>query len=339
MGLLAFGPIVVHALVERRFREVFLHRGTAIAAVVFLLVTVPWHARMLAVYGDEFRHYYFWQTQLSFLTGTTHSDPWSTSVILRKIAETWWPWLLPFAIAVVMSVPSLWRSAKPVEGRIGDRTWLRFLWIWAGLTLLVFHLVYVKRDRYVLPVYPAFAMLVAWWCCRWRAARAAVVVIAFGAGIFALLSPDWPRVVDFDRYGDRTGALVSVIDSGQESPVLVYASPDDYCFDCDNIAFHTPSKVQPYSARRLEAWLVEGPVRVYGLRRVFETDQYEVPAGVEFVPLYVDGRAAVFEARLAPGSSPRRLIWPEPTSTWPGAWGFEVRRRAASLDGEKSSSH
>ncbi|MFV2089782.1 MAG: ArnT family glycosyltransferase, partial [Pseudomonadales bacterium] len=241
MGLLAAGPILVHVLIERQALVVLRHWGTLIGVLVFAALTVPWHLYMVRSGGAEFVEVYFWTTQLSFLTGTSHSDPWSASVIVRKIAENYWPWLLALVIALMTSARALFREPVPgaSEERIDDRRWLRFLWIWIGVILLVFHLTYVKRHRYVLSIYPAFAMMVAWLIARSRGSRwlqRGVVSMAVGMAIFAVVSSQWPLVVDFDHYGDKTGALLWVVDSVDQAPVLVHETGESYCFNCDTIA-------------------------------------------------------------------------------------------------------
>jgi len=109
-------------------------------------------------------------------------------------------------------------------------------------------------------------------------------------------------------------------------PVLVYEHPGDYCFDCDTFAYFNGVQAQPYSEDQLRTWLAAGPVRVFGLRRFFDRDRFEVPAGIDFTTLYADERAAVFEARDSAGTPAHRVGWPGSTNEWPGSRGFEVRR-------------
>jgi len=77
-GLVGFMPLAiigVHLVVTRSWAEL---RGRPFlgAVALALLLAAPWHVAMILRFGDTFVHHYFWQTQLSFLSGTSHVDPW-----------------------------------------------------------------------------------------------------------------------------------------------------------------------------------------------------------------------------------------------------------------------
>lgn len=320
MGLLALGPILIHATLQRGLGRLILHRGSLAGLGAFLAITAPWHVWMLVQHGRSFAHHYFWQTQLSFLSGTTHSDPWSADVIVRKIAETYWPWLLALVFSLIASARQL---------RHDQEGWLRFLWIWCGTILLVFHLVYVKRDRYVLSIYPAFAVLIGWWMARVRGGQWWTrLTLAFAVAMagFALLSPRWTLIADYDHYGEKTGALLSIIDSDARTPVLVHQK-DGYCFNCDTIAFYRGVQAESFDPLRLADWARSGPVRIYGTRKTFEQIAIDLPDGLSARPLYADEKAGVFEVRAHAQATGARLTWPQPpTDAWPGRRAGLARR-------------
>ena len=172
-------------------------RGLLAAGIAALLPVGVWvrvlHARLGGAAVEEF----VLVNNVHRFTGGAakgHDNPFW--YYLPAIAVDFFPWslLLPFAIAAAARVAlrlSPWKpAASPGEER--ERSGLRDLLVWFVLPLLVLSLASTKRGLYLLPIYPAAAMLCAWWLARGRPGRigrwtavaaAAVVVIAFTAAL------------------------------------------------------------------------------------------------------------------------------------------------------------
>ena len=99
--------------------------------------------------------------------------------------------LLPWSVALPAALVSAWRNRRDV-GRL-------FLLLWAGVMTLLLTLSATKSAHYLLPAYPAFAVLIAlWWADSDRGmldrltwvALAAVVLLALPAATVVLTTVD-----------------------------------------------------------------------------------------------------------------------------------------------------
>lgn len=170
MGFMPYGIIISHLVITRSWREL-RSRRLWLALGETLILVLPWHVIMIRRLGDAFLNHYFWEIQLSFITGTSHVDPWYWSTITRKILENYWPWLLALIPSLLASARMLWRTRHGsseedtvtralASGRVGEEVecrWLVILWVWLAVIFVFFHLTDVKRHHYVLPAYPAMA--------------------------------------------------------------------------------------------------------------------------------------------------------------------------------------
>ena len=75
--------------------------------------------------------------------------------------------LLPWSIFLGPTALHTWRRLRRPDAP--DRPAVRFLVVWAGAFLVFFSLVRTKLPNYLLPAYPAFALLTAHMLERWRA--------------------------------------------------------------------------------------------------------------------------------------------------------------------------
>jgi 4-amino-4-deoxy-L-arabinose transferase-like glycosyltransferase len=107
---------------------------------------------------------------------------------LPAIVTDFFPWslLLPFALAAAIRVASRiapWATAAN-EAEERERAALRDLLVWFLLPVAVLSLASTKRGLYLLPIYPAAAILCGWWLARggpgrigrWMAVVAGAVV-------------------------------------------------------------------------------------------------------------------------------------------------------------------
>lgn len=102
-----------------------------------------------------------------FFEGTSHARPFYYYAYQLPLDFLPWSLLLPFALPVV------WRWARASPSAVGDvaaslptmgrarsrRAAARFLLVWIGLPLLFFSLSAGKRGLYLLPVFPALALV------------------------------------------------------------------------------------------------------------------------------------------------------------------------------------
>ncbi len=162
LGFLTKGPlaVVVPALVvvpivaiERRASR--LRPGDLLAAaVVFVVVATPWYAAMWWLHGTEYLAGFFVGDNLERFATDRFNDP-----------RPWWYYgpvivggLVPWAPFLVLGLGPLWRM---VTGRGGTGSLETRLALWVLMPLLLLSISVGKQPRYVLPLLPPLALLVA----------------------------------------------------------------------------------------------------------------------------------------------------------------------------------
>jgi 4-amino-4-deoxy-L-arabinose transferase-like glycosyltransferase len=161
LGFLMKGPVALAVpaivLLPIWWRErltLRLHwRGIVIAIVLLMLIALPWYAAMTLVHGRAYLESFFLGDNLerfatSRFAGRTSSSWWFYGPILLGGLIPWTP------LAVTMVVARLFRSGRP-EGR----EWRLILW--AAMPVLFFTISLGKQPRYILPVLPPLAILLA----------------------------------------------------------------------------------------------------------------------------------------------------------------------------------
>jgi 4-amino-4-deoxy-L-arabinose transferase-like glycosyltransferase len=197
LGFAAKGPIAVLVpglalavllVLERRSRPSFGKGELVGGALAFAATGLLWYVLVYVRLGAEPLVYFFVRENLQRFAGEAYDvgrPPW---FYLPAYAAEGLPWspLLPLA---------LWVLLRERGGDDPGRGSARFLAIWAGLVLVPLSLSRGKIDYYLLPLYPAFSLLVArvLVAVRWgRLERTWVRVAVAGLGgvlVLALLHP------------------------------------------------------------------------------------------------------------------------------------------------------
>ncbi len=163
LGLLMKGPIAIAlpALVllpvwwhEHRLRQLPF-AGLASAALVCVLVGVPWYAAMTIEHGPAYLQSFFIADNLERFATDRFNDPRPVWFYLPIILGGLLPWTM-----YLVALP--WRPAGGLVQRFRTLTTSEWrLLAWAGIPLVFFTLSVGKQPRYVLPVLPPLAVLVA----------------------------------------------------------------------------------------------------------------------------------------------------------------------------------
>ena len=157
IGMLLKGPMILMivgitaaslASLERSWRW-FGQLRPGVGVVALLVVVVPWFAAIVARSGGGFITESLGQDLLGKVAGSqeSHGAPPGTYFLLFWV--TFWPG----APLAALAAPTIWRERR-------DPT-TRFLLAWLLPSWLVFELVITKLPHYVLPLYPALAVLIA----------------------------------------------------------------------------------------------------------------------------------------------------------------------------------
>ena len=209
LGTLAKGPvgllppllsILAFAVLTRersRLREMRIGSGLAIWAAVVLLWLVP-----AAITGGTG----YLETLVIKQNVTRYADPWHHFqpfyYYLTTVPADFLPWFFFLPGALWLG----WRRATA-----NDRRGYLFAFCWMAVTVLFFSLSPAKRTVYVLQMFPAMAMIVAWSmseiAASWgRLRRFALVPAVLLAALFAALPLGW---IAFERLRpDRAAKLL-----------------------------------------------------------------------------------------------------------------------------------
>jgi 4-amino-4-deoxy-L-arabinose transferase-like glycosyltransferase len=173
-------------------------RGTALALGVALVLVALWLVPTLATATPDFRQELLWtQSAARVAGGMAHDRPFWFLAALVPVLLFPWGWSL-----------ALWRA---MAGRWRADPAVRLCRIWALSSLLLFSVISGKQAHYLLPTFPAVALLITdalsrtrtsgFWLNRGAWAPLMLVALAsalVGAqviepkGDLALLAPYWP---------------------------------------------------------------------------------------------------------------------------------------------------
>ena len=154
LGIIIPGLVVLPAWWRNRGRLRGHLRGIAAATAVAVVVGVPWYAAMTAVHGREYLDSFFIGDNLERFATDRFNDPRPIWFYLPIVIGGMLPWT-PLAAAVV---PPL-RRVIAGQRRLSPLAW-QLLW-WAAGPLLFFTISIGKQPRYILPILPPLALLVA----------------------------------------------------------------------------------------------------------------------------------------------------------------------------------
>ncbi len=164
LGLIPLGVILAHLLVTKR---AYLLRSKHFIAGTLLAVALPlvWFVSQYQLHGGEFlaRHFSFTFDNLP-LTNGKPGNQFVSGLFQYPIflLESYWPWL-------PLMVVGLWTQAKKMIGERDSTGSLPVIWVLG--VIAPFCLAQFKWLRYILPVFPAFAILSAITLDHWIAAH------------------------------------------------------------------------------------------------------------------------------------------------------------------------
>ncbi len=184
IGFLIPGAVMfLWLLIFNQWRRLLpMHLGPGV--VLFLVIATPWHL-LAAQRHPGWAEFYFVREHWDRFTTTTHlrAEPWwfFGPVVLAGL----FPWVGFLGGAVREAVAGGWaRRRENADG------W--FFVTWVMFVVLFFSASKSKLIPYVLPVFPALAILVgAWLARRWETGeagrlRVGLGVYAFGCGLLAV---------------------------------------------------------------------------------------------------------------------------------------------------------
>ncbi len=175
-----------------------------VGAVIFFATSATWYAPMFLRHGQEFWQEFFVAHHFQrFLTNKfKHPQPFYFFTIVALLGCL--PWSFVF-VAQVGSTLKRWREL------LREQSLLLFLWLWVIVIVGFFSISTSKLTGYILPVFPAIALLIGWqleqwWqrkprtLWRWLSLSTFVLLIAVGIGL-ALRSDRFSYIAPFSVLG------------------------------------------------------------------------------------------------------------------------------------------
>lgn len=227
LGLLALGVIGAHLLVSRKWtclRSRYLWLGLGIA----LSLPLGWFFTQYHWYGAQFVQHHF-----SFTAENARSiDPlrgWRFVIGLGEypflLLKLFWPWLPCLIGGLILAMRGLRnKSSDDRAGLTTDALWLLLLWV--VVVICPFSLIAHKVLRYILPAFPALAILCALALWRWLPVRhraagfaAACVVLGISVLFISLSASHRLRAVEI-----RPLAGLAEAATPSARPILLYTS-------------------------------------------------------------------------------------------------------------------
>lgn len=150
VGIVLPGAVVVlYMFVKRDFgllRRLHLFSG----GLLFLAICAPWFIAV-SIANPEFPHFFFIHEHFQRYTSTVHlrSQPWYYFIPILLLGIL--PWLLTLFDALVTAV-------RRQRSREFDPT--LFLLLWSGFIFAFFSISGSKLPSYILPIFPALALLI-----------------------------------------------------------------------------------------------------------------------------------------------------------------------------------
>ena len=165
LAILAKGPlgfllpvlVIVAFLAERRDLQFIWKMKLAGGSLVMVVIAASWYVLATAQGGGEFVSRQILDENVFRFFASEQGGP-SRDHSFYYYVPTLCAGMLPWSLFFPALIYALYRSHGQGDAKS------RYLMIWCGVELLFFSLASGKRSNYILPVYPALALLLGvWW--------------------------------------------------------------------------------------------------------------------------------------------------------------------------------
>ena len=188
-GIVAPTAIVLALVLDRRLEE-FRSRQFWQAGLIAFLIILPWHLLMVARYGREFINEYIGYHVIARTTSALEGHPSNYLYYVGRLIDGFFPFVIVAPSAVVSAIRHYNKDRT-------TRSWI--LLLLPGFVFVVYSAIPTRRPWYIVPLYPALAILIAGFITGFRQRfagrpvfrRAITVVVALllvVASLYSLLS-------------------------------------------------------------------------------------------------------------------------------------------------------
>ena len=194
--VLPIGTIGLYVLIKRDWQLIGKMKLVS-GPLVFLAIAAPWFIAV-SIANDEFAHFFFVQEHFQRFTTKMHGRYQPMWFFLPILAAGIAPWLLPFFSSSLSSLRTAFQKERKDRHEFDSPM---FLAIWISVVFVFFSISGSKLPSYILPMFPALALLIgrSLGLARPRrllAAQAAfssvagIAVVIFGFQISNFFKPD-----------------------------------------------------------------------------------------------------------------------------------------------------
>jgi 4-amino-4-deoxy-L-arabinose transferase-like glycosyltransferase len=159
VGLLLTGATVgLYLLSTGQLRSFFGEwRAIAVGALIIMLTAGTWYGPMFARHGRVFFHEFFVAHHFQRYLTDKYRHPQPVYFFFFVALAGSFPWI-GYLIQAVGRERKRWRDFRRTrEGRLR-----LFLWLWVLLPIIFFSFSGSKLPGYILPIFPALALLIGW---------------------------------------------------------------------------------------------------------------------------------------------------------------------------------
>lgn len=196
LGILSKGPVIlIHLLPVSLLAPIWLedqgnlsrwYRYVLFSVLIGLAIGLAWAVPAAISGGEAYREEIFWgQTAERVVNSFAHQKAW-----------WWYLAILPLLLFPWIAWPVFWRGIISTESSIWKERSVKFLLCWILPGFILFSLISGKQIKYLLPMMPAFMLLVAYFFDTmpgrnnrlWLAG-----MLLLGAGLLLVSLPVWVK--------------------------------------------------------------------------------------------------------------------------------------------------
>ncbi len=164
--ILPLAIITPYLLLAGNWKSILKPRLLGLGALVFLATVAIWYAPVIAVNGREFFDEFFIGHHFQRYLSNKYRHPQPFYFFFLVVFAGSFPWSFCLGSSLLRLKPGAWRSLKHWREEPSNRLNL-FLLLWVIAPILFFSFSGSKLPGYILPVFPAVALLVGRELDRW----------------------------------------------------------------------------------------------------------------------------------------------------------------------------
>ena len=232
----ALAAIALAVVFDRQLLETINSKHFRFSVLLALAIVIPWHALMYFRHGAAFVNEYFYYHVFSRTVSALEGHGESRWFYLEEIRLKFYPWcfIAPFGIAF-----HLWQVKQK---RVSAVVLVLIVFVFGFYTAAQ-----TKMSWYILPLYPAFALVIAhlltWLCTRWHflAVRIVIILVCVVCTYLAIgkIASYYVRIEESDEATKQMALLVA---RDSISPTLILFSPTEQ-LDPQAAAFYSKRPV------------------------------------------------------------------------------------------------